>query len=276
MGRGPLHLLEHGIEAVLQEPGHTTGVTTLEATPIFPNQVATGFELYRKVAEGVREARKRGAFPLVLSGNCSAAVGTTAGCSDPLLGIIWFDAHGDFNTPETTESGFLDGMPLAIIAGRCWRTLAASVPGFAAIPDTHIMHVGARDLDTHEKEALHESRITMIDAAAIVEGGAIREILHPALASLSERVERVYLHLDLDVLDPREACANSYVSLEGTLAEGPHGGLSVDQVAEAIDMIKEHCTIAACGIASYDPEYDNEGRTLRAALRFASLVLPGL
>ena len=268
MGRGPLHFLEHGIEAALQEQGYAISVKTVEAPDGFHTEVGTGFGLYRQVAAEVRTACEGGAFPLVLSGNCGASTGTTAGCGGSPLGVIWFDAHGDFNTPETTQSGFLDGMALAIVAGSCWRPLAATIPGFAPIPEEHIMHAGARDLDKPEKEALDGSHVTVVDAPTIGERG-ITDTLGPALAMLRERVERVYLHLDLDVIDPREACAN------GFSASAP-GGLSIAQVSEAIGMIKEQFTVAACGISAYDPTFDPDGRTLQAGLRFAQQALPGL
>src|SRR5687767_1406874 len=224
MGHGPLFLLEHGIEATLQERGHTVEVRTVETEKGFHAEVGTSFDLYRQLSAEVRAASESGSVPLVLSGNCGASIGTTAGCSPSPLGVIWFDAHGDFNTPEITESGFLDGMALAVVVGRCWRTLAGTIPGFAPIPEYRIMHVGARDLDKLEKEALDGSQVTVVDAPTIGEHGTTAT-LGPALATLRERVERVYLHLDLDVLDPREACANGYS------ASAP-GGLSVAQVSE--------------------------------------------
>ena len=81
---------------------------TVEAPSEFRAEIRTAFELLRALAERVRFAYNNGAFPLVLSGNCNGSLGTLAGIgSNDQTGIIWFDGHGDFNTPETTESGFL-------------------------------------------------------------------------------------------------------------------------------------------------------------------------
>ena len=102
-----------------------------EAQGSFRAEIQTAFELYRQLAERVCAARREGRFPLVLSDNCGSGIGTVAGVGTARLGVIWFDGHGDFNTPETTASGFLDGMGLAVVAGLCWKTLAASVPHFS-------------------------------------------------------------------------------------------------------------------------------------------------
>jgi arginase len=267
MGRGPLHLLEHGLEDALREHGHSVQAQVIEAEVGFQTEVGTSFKLYRQVAGEVKAACDSGSVPLVLSGNCGTSLGTVAGCGSS-LGVIWFDAHGDFNTPETTESGFLDGMALAALTGRCWRALAATIPGFAPVPEIHIIHVGARDLDTEEKAALDRSRLTVLDSSLLAERG-LMETLGPALAALRYHVKKVYLHLDLDVLEPLEACANGFVT-------NMPGGLSVAQVSQAIGMIKEHFTIAACGISAYDPAFDPDDHTLQAALRFASLAYSGL
>src|SRR6185369_6198983 len=161
-------------------------------------------------------------------------------------GIIWFDAHGDFNTPETTSSGSLDGMGLAIATGRCWRKLAGTIPGFSPVPEWNVLHVGARDLDAGEKPLLDASGVAVIDAQRIAAEG-VRSSLEPALAALSGRVREVYVHVDIDVLDPREAPANQFST---------PGGLAVDQLVEAIELIAERFTISATAITAYDPQYD--------------------
>jgi arginase len=197
MGRGPLALLEHGLERVLQEQGYSVEVRMIEADEGFPTEVGTSFALYRKVSVEVEQARNRDSFPIVLSGNCGASIGTVAGCGIFGLGVVWFDAHGDFNTPETSPSGFLDGMSLAALTGRCWQAVAATVPNFAPMPEYRVLHIGARDLDRPEQEAFSSSDVTLLDAAAL-NGGGLASTLQPALAALGEQVGDVYLHLDLE------------------------------------------------------------------------------
>ena len=76
--------------------------------------------------------------------------------------MVWFDAHADFNTPETSPSGFLDGMAVAILTGRCWRSLAAQITGFEVVPESRVALVGIRDLDPPEADALAASRVRRI------------------------------------------------------------------------------------------------------------------
>lgn len=96
----------------------------------------------------IRDAIERQARPIILSGNCgSAALSAVAALNPREIAIIWFDAHADFNTPETSQSGFLDGMGLAILTGRCWRRLAERFHSFRPVPDTHVTQVGVREND---------------------------------------------------------------------------------------------------------------------------------
>src|SRR5439155_26231921 len=127
----------------------------------------------------VRHAVRAGAFPIALSGNCGSAIGAIAGVGEG-TGVAWFDGHGDFNTPETTVSGFLDGMALAIATGRCFRPLARSVPGFVPVAGHDAFLVGARDLDPEERTALEGSDLGWVTVAKIRSSGAA-EALRPVL-----------------------------------------------------------------------------------------------
>ena len=123
MGAGPEHLLSNGMEGVLAATGREIRSEVLQAKSPFRTEIATAFELFGMLAKRVYEATAKGSFPLVLSGNCNATVGVIAGLAGASpkekVGLIWFDGHADFNTPETTTSGFLDGMGLAIAVGHC-------------------------------------------------------------------------------------------------------------------------------------------------------------
>jgi arginase len=264
MGGGPEHLVHHGIADALRDDGHDVYVHCVEATSQFQAEIKTAFELHRTLAERVRFAYNNEAFPLVLSGNCNGSLGTIAGIgsNDP-LGIIWFDGHGDFNTPETTESGFLDGMALATAAGLCWKKMAASIPGFRAVPAGSILHVGGRDFHAEEKTLFEELGGTIVGAEIIRRSG-IAEALDLPLRRLKIRGPRIYLHFDLDVLDPMRAPANEFAA---------PGGITVSQIQEAIKMIGERFTICACGVASYDPLYDREDEVLTAGITIIKSVV---
>jgi arginase len=263
MGRGPGHLLLNGVSTRLREAGHLVSVEVVEDRQRFQAEITTSFELYRLLAAQVGSASERGVFPLVLSGNCGSALGSIGGLGADSLGLIWFDAHGDFNTPETTTSGFLDGMALAAMTGRCWKALTGRIPGFSPLPEDRVLHLGARDLDPLEKGLLDESGVTVLSANRLNSEG-VEAVLSPALDRLRTRVKRVYIHIDLDVIDPHEAPANEFA---------PPGGLNVNQVIKAIQAIRDRFPITSAGLASYDPEQDRDGRALRAGFRLIEALV---
>jgi arginase len=199
----------------------------------------------------VGEATRSGRLPIVLAGNCNTAVGTLAGLGDG-VGVAWFDAHGDFNTPETTTSGFLDGTAVAIITGRCWKQVAVAVPGFRAIPDERVCLVGTRDVDSLEGKLLAESDV------ALIEPKKIRSELPRTLRSIGQHVDRMYVHLDLDVLDADVAAANSFAVT---------GGLTVEDVEYALSLISVDFRIAGVTLSAYDPATDTDGAAAAAAIR---------
>lgn len=258
MGGGPEHLVDNGLTQVLESEGHEVFVETVEAQGDFRAEVQTQFGLYRSLAEHVAEARRNARFPLILSGNCGATVGALADADTRRLGVIWFDTHGEFNTPETTSSGFLDGMGLAIATGRCWTTLASSIPDFRPISGSRILLVGGHDFDAGERERLEEAGVTVVDADVIAQMG-VQEALHSTMPEFLRGVEEVHLHIDLDVLNPKEAPANGFVT--------ENAGLRVNELSEAIALIKEKLKVTSATIASFDPNYDPQGKTLSAALQ---------
>jgi arginase len=258
MGRGPGFLTDNGLLERLRASGHEVDIEVIETAETFPSEIKVTFDLQRRLAERVRATLVSRAFPLVLSGNCNFAIGAMAGI-DPLhTGLIWFDAHGEFNTPETTVGGFLDGMGLAIATGRCWREMASRISGFRPVPDDHIVLVGARDFDALEMRELQRTGITLVSPGLTHEWGVSGAIV-PTLAALRDRVTEVYVHIDLDVLDRDEATANMWAT---------GGGLTVREVGEMLQLVHERFTIRGVGLGSYDPDADVNQRGLRAALRF--------
>src|SRR5262249_18142257 len=179
-------------------PTHTSGVTP---SP-HPAKIRPAFEWAGRLATTVRSARTAGHFPLVLSGNCNTAVGTLSGLTPARRATFWFDAHGDCNTPETTTSGFLDGMGLAMTMGLCWHHLGATVPGFQPVAAEATFLLGARELDPPEAALLQGSAVPAIPVGRIPEG--LSALL--ARAPLADTLG--YLHLDVDVLDPAVGHAN--------------------------------------------------------------------
>jgi arginase len=255
MGAGPERLLGTGLAEGLAGAGHDVRIQLVEApAERWRAEIGTAFTLAGGVSLAVRGAIKGGEFPLILSGNCGpAALGAVGGLGGP-SSVFWFDAHGDFNTPETTVGGFLDGMSLATLAGRCWTGLARSVPGFVPVPERAIALVGARDLDPLEADALAVSGVHHVRVAD----------MRSRLAALATEVtaERsiAYLHLDLDVLDPTEGRVNCYAS---------PGGVSVADLDWAIARITAAARLGAASLTAYDPESDADGRAGAAARQLA-------
>ena len=251
MGAGPERLLESGLELALTENGDNARVTTIEVpSSAWTSEIGTTFELMRLVAAAI--AAQPGSLPIILAGNCITSIGALASYPSSRTGIVWFDAHGDFNTPDTTRSGFLDGTALSTITGGSWRQLALTVPGFKPLPEENVCVVGARDLDPVEKRALRGSGVTMIGAGDIESG------LQRALDSVAANADRVHVHIDLDVLDAGAARANSY-------AVG--GGVTVEQMEGALTLIGRTLPIAGLTLSAYDPAADNGGKAARAAIR---------
>ncbi len=192
----------------------------------------------------VKEALGEGARPVSLAGDCCAALPVLAGLQRAGIepDLVWIDAHGDFNTPETSPSQFLGGMPLAMIAGRGpqWMMEGAKAEPVA---EERILLTGARDLDPREAEALEASAVTRI---ALDE---LREIAFDG---------PVMLHLDVDVLDLVDAPAMRYPSA---------GGPPLERVIAALKSLALRADIAAISVSGWAGHLDRDGRTARTCQR---------
>ena len=142
------------------------------------------FELMGLISERVAAARADGAFPVVLSGSCFASVGVVSGMEEAAPGVVWFDAHSDFNTPDITIEGYLDGMGMSILTGGSWQAMAAQVPGFRPVPESAAMLVGARDFDPLEKVHLDESAVGLVAPEHLRDPDALPR---PSTASIRTR-----------------------------------------------------------------------------------------
>lgn len=266
MGRGPFHLMERGLGDSLTVAGHQVlAIEVLLPEGFFP-EMGAAVELQKKVFAAVTEARSAGRFPVVLSGNCNtAALGTVpalaAGERPP--GVLWLDAHGDFNTPDSSRSGFFDGMALSVLTGNCWDFLAAGLSGFRPVPEDDVLLVGARDLDGPEEELLRGSRVAHV-AAEDVRARGVERAVGPALERLAERTDRLYLHVDLDVLDPTSLRANPFAA---------PGGLSLDQLLEILRAALRLRPADALALTSYDPTADRAERGIEVARAVVGTVL---
>jgi len=255
MGRGPIALLDSGLAEHLRSVGNEVDVASVRLSEGLHTETNALVELQGLAVPLIRDAIERQARPIILSGNCGTAALSAMAALDPRsTGIIWFDAHADFNTPETSPSGFLDGMGLAILTGRCWRRLAERFESFQPVLDSQVIQIGVREKDPPEVQLLQESGIKQIPTVALAE-------LPEVLRQLGTNT--VYVHVDLDVIDTSEGRANGWAC---------GGGLSLNQLRDALELIGCRASIVAGAVTCYDPAVDADCRIGRAIPRIVELL----
>ncbi|MEC5273775.1 arginase [Caldifermentibacillus hisashii] len=206
-----------------------------------------------KIADKVDKIMKEGSFPLVLGGDHSIAIGTLAGISKYFkrLGVIWFDAHGDLNTPETSPSGNIHGMSLAVSLGLGETTLT-QIGGYCPkIQPENIVIIGARSLDEGEKRLIKEKGIKVYTMHEIDRLG-IPKVIEETIAYFKDRTDGVHLSLDLDGLDPL------YAPGVGTPVEG---GLNYRESHLAMEMFFESEMITSAEFVEVNPILDEKNKT---------------
>jgi arginase len=263
MGRGPGRFLESGLVDLLRKEGHQVEVESIELGNSFSTEMESAFELNCHLSHRVRRAASAQSFPIIFSGSSICSVGALSGINGNAKGLIWFDGHGDFNTPETTSSGSIDGMALAVATGHCLRTPFSSIPGFQPVPEHNVILVGARKFDPEEKRLLDSSGIALV-SRSFIRSMNIVEALKPAIDDLQNRVSNVHVHLDLDVLDPARTPSNQFA---------PPDGLSVGAVEIALRLIEGRFHISSACIAAYDPECDSKQATVEAGIKLIQTLL---
>lgn len=255
MGDGPTGLVDGGIEKALRDTGVDVSVRWVESDDGEP--LATAVAHAERVAGMVGHARAQGRFPLVLAGNCITTLGGFAGARGAGTGLIWLDAHGDLNTPETSPSGFLDGMGLAAILGWCHREAFAAVGGESderLLEEQNLLLVGARDFDPAEERAIGSGMVALMSPAEASDQATRAARIGDFCAPLDD----VYVHLDLDVLDPDERGPANHFRTPG--------GLRLDDVLALIRDVASQRPIVGLTVSAYDPAVDSKGRVGEAAL----------
>ena len=223
------------------------------------------------VAPLVAAAAAGGRLPLVLAGNCNVTLGVRAGLlaarvdDDPAhgsLATIWLDAHGDFNTPETTETGYLDGMPLAMLTGRAFPEAWVRLGG-EPLDETLTLHAGGRDLDPAEADALAASRITVVSGAEVRERG-LGEALAPALDELRPAGDWAVATGRRPRTSRRHRRARS-VRRSRRGFPSP-GGLTLAELLAAVEMTGARFNLQALSLTSFAPESAAGAGTLECGL----------
>jgi arginase len=266
MGAGPSALAAAGAADRLRAGGHDVREQVVAPTSSWRAELKTTFELHHAIAAAAGLAYRAGRVPLLLSGNCNGTVGMLAALHatpwsslGKRVGLVWLDAHADFNTPEIDPWGFLDGQGLAMTVGRCWQALTATVPGFTPLPERRVLLIGARSLDPTEEPALRASEIVWLRPVQARNPAAIRA----AVGRIAAYTDVVHVHVDLDVHDPSIAAANSYAAPDG---------LTANQVQKVVQYVADELPVASATLASYDPDYDPLGRMCQTALDLLELL----
>jgi len=220
----------------------------------------------RSLAAKVHSTVDREYFPLIIGGEDSVIMGIIEGFQrtlGPRIGLVYMDAHGDFNTSETTPSGLIGGMNVAITAGRGPRELVEMFGHSPLLPEENIVLYGTRELDAMEEKALTKSKVKVYMREKIREVGverAVKKILH----DLESRCDKVYVHVDLDVLDETAMSAQSY----------PVGdGLSMGEFQETLQGLVRSGRLCGMSIMVFNAAKDPEGVEARKVVRLIADLL---
>ena len=275
---GPSALRVAGIDTQLEHAGHTVDdigdlTVTVPETVVFGRKDLRFAESVLTVneilAETVRHALADGHMPLVLGGDHSIAIGSLAGSSahfarkEQRLGVVWLDAHGDINTPQTTPSGNIHGMCLAVALGLGdSRFVNLQRPG-PKVLGRNVALVGTRDVDAGERIHLRETGVRVFTIREIDERG-MAAVMKDAIAVAGDGTGGIHVQLDMDVLDPAEAPGT------GTPVSG---GISYREAHLAREMIADAGNMAALDVVEINPILGYENQTAELAVE---LVLSAL
>ncbi len=266
---GPQAFLDHGLIPLLEAKGHTISQPIWIELPKAErtrDSVTNLGRIAKRTAVAVRAALKKdNSFVLVLEGDCTHAVGPIGGLAQAKgnPGVVWFDAHGDLNTMETTTSGFLGGMPYAVALGwdlDDWR-LAAGLE--QPVRSEAAALIGTSDLDAAEVEALQRHPILRIDAKEMIHPG-IGERVQAALQPRAGEANAWYLHIDLDVGGPEES--------PGGFTPAPYWPPR-QHILEAARAVVLTLPVKVASLAVYNPAADTDGRGVRFGLDMAMAMV---
>jgi len=214
------------------------------------------------VAQAVASTLGEGRLPLILGGDHSIAIGSVAGstrhfaAAGQRLGVVWLDAHGDLNTPETSPSGNIHGMSLAVLLGHGDRRLTELAGPAPKLDPRHMAIVGVRDLDAGERALAHRLGLTVFTMREIDELG-VREVMRRAIDKAAADTAGIHVQLDMDVLDPSDAPGT------GTPVRG---GLSYREAHLAMELLSDSRAVRAADMVEINPILDERNCTAELGL----------
>lgn len=205
--------------------------------------------LYKELARRAYDVLHEGKLPISISGDCISSLGMMSALQQAGINpsLIWLDAHGDFNTWETTPSGFLGGMPLAMMTGRGEQTIVQGV-GLTPVQDEKVYLVGARELNRLEKEALQSCSINYV----------------PDISTFVVPDGLLYVHFDTDLINPIDAPAQRYkVS----------GGPRAEELEALFRKISQTGNVVAVSLSAWYPQLDRDGETEKNSLKLLRTLI---
>ena len=258
-------LAAHGAHVKIEEAG-----LTADEDKEYGGWKRLGYALGH-FAEIVEKNEREGYFTVGLLATCPSMPGLVAGLqhSGPTrapirIGMLWLDAHPDFNTPETTRSGSLGGMTVAVATGRALQRLRLDAHLDPPLPDSQVVMVGVRLTDPLEQELLDDSRIQQVSVDDLRRA---TPVVFAQLDRLSRTTDKIYIHIDMDVLDPRE--------VEGHQNKVPNGPSS-EELARLFEMIfSRYPKASAIGFATI-PATDQGGLSIAAVNRMIEGAIRGV
>ena len=275
---GPSALRAAGLNNALESLGHAVEdsgnihVALPEQQPFgsqsakYLNEIA---ETSQEVAQRITETLEAGYFPVSLGGDHSMAIGTQAGVAkfyherNQEVGCLWIDAHADMNTPETSPSGNVHGMPFAATLGRGPDSLT-QIAGFAPKMHPHkCVLIGIRDLDARERRIVLDSGVNVFTMREIDEQG-MRAVMDKAIALASEGTEGFVVSFDMDVLDPDEAPG---------VGTPVRGGITFREAHLAMEMVADSRKMVAFELVEINPIIDVMNKTAILGVGLAASAL---
>jgi arginase len=221
-------------------------------------------EVNRALARQVAAVVSEGAFPLVLGGDHSLAIGSVNGLAQGRrIGMIWVDAHADFNTAETTPSGNIHGMSVAALTGRGHSTLARLLDASPVLRDSDVALVGIRDVDKLERLALRDAGLHVYTMHDIDRRG-LPAVMEEAIGHVSAETEGFHVSFDMDSLDPSEAPGVGTPVL---------GGISYREAHLAMELVAESGRLLGLDLVEVNPILDEHNVTAELAVQFALSAL---
>jgi arginase len=275
---GPSALRVAGLQARLKQLGHQVEdignipVKQPEEMPVGEKRakyMAEIAETCKDLAEIVQKCLEEDFVPLVLGGDHSIAAGAVSGVASYFrkekiqIGYIWLDAHGDMNTPESSPSGNVHGMPLAAVMGYGAPELVDLLGFKPKVEPQNIVLVGVRDLDLQERRLVKKSGVRVFTMRDIDERG-MREVMADALKYATDDTDGISVSLDMDFVDPSDAPG---------VGTPVRGGVTYREAHLAMEMIADSDAMASMEVVEINPVIDEHNRT---ALLGVELILSGL